>query len=74
MPTFVIEGDQVVVTVNHVMQEDHFIEWIAFVTNNCETKVYLNPGQDAVAKFKLEKGAKIYAYCNKHGLWSTELN
>ena len=29
VPEYVINGDKIVVTVNHVMEDDHYIEWIA---------------------------------------------
>ena len=73
VPTYEVKGENVVVTVNHVMQDDHYIEWIAYVTDAKEGKVFLNPNQDAQALFKYEKGAKLYSYCNKHGLWSSEI-
>ncbi len=30
-------------------------------------------GQIAECKFKYIKGSKLYAYCNKHGLWSCDV-
>jgi len=38
-----------------------------------KTKVELYPEQEASARFPYVKGAKIYAYCNKHGLWESEV-
>ena len=29
IPTYTVNGDEIEVTVNHVMEEDHYIEWIA---------------------------------------------
>ena len=34
IPTFEIEGNNINITVNHVMEEDHFIEWIKVITEN----------------------------------------
>lgn len=73
VPTFEVKGDKIVVKVNHVMQDDHFIEWIVYLTENEETKICLRPGQEAIAKFNYKRGAKLYAYCNKHGLWEAEV-
>ncbi len=70
VPTYEIKDDKLIVTVNHVMEKEHFIEWICFKTENKEEFVYLT--KEAKATFQYEKG-KLYAYCNKHGLWSKEV-
>ena len=44
--------------------------WIAYSYGNSLEFVYLKPMEDAVATFKYVSGAVIYAYCNKHALWS----
>ena len=72
IPTYEVVGDTLEVSVNHVMESEHYIEWIAFVTDNREEFVYLQPGIDAKATFKYNKGI-LYAYCNKHGLWMQEV-
>ncbi len=73
-PTYEIKDDKLIVKVNHVMEEEHYIEWISIVTKNKEITTYLKPGEEAIAKCcHYEKGTKIYAYCNKHGLWKTEV-
>lgn len=72
-PEYKIEGEYVVVTVNHVMDIDHYIEWICFLTNEKEEYVYLNPGDKPEARFKKSDAFKIYAKCNKHGIWETEM-
>ena len=69
VPTYEIVGDKIIVKVNHVMEEEHYIEWITFKNGNKEKTVYLKPGEEAVAKFCYHPGTEIYAYCNKHGLW-----
>ncbi|NMA50539.1 MAG: desulfoferrodoxin Dfx [Mollicutes bacterium] len=73
IPNYEIVGDSIIVTVDHVMEEDHFIEWIACSHENKENFVYLNPGEKAEAEFEYAKGTVIYAYCNKHYLWSAEI-
>ncbi len=72
VPQFNVVDDKLIVTVNHVMDEDHFIEWIMFVTLDKEETVYLKPNTNATAEFPYHKGI-LYAYCNKHGLWSKEV-
>ena len=73
VPTYEIVGDELVVKVAHVMEEEHFIEWIALVSESKEYCVKLCPNQDAEAKFPYLKGATLYAYCNKHGLWKADV-
>ena len=72
VPTYEIKNDTLIVTVNHVMDEDHYIEWIAFVSDEKEEYVYFNPGDECMATFKYAKG-KLYSYCNKHSLWESEV-
>lgn len=57
--------------VAHPMEEDHYIMWIAQVTENKTTRVKLKPGQPAEARLEYIQGSTIYAYCNKHSLWKT---
>ena len=73
IPTYEVVDDKIIVKVNHVMEEEHYIEWITILTEEKECTVFLKPGKNAECKFKYVPGAKLYAYCNKHGLWSTEV-
>lgn len=57
----------------HPMDDDHYIMWIAATYDNNLEAVKLKPGDLPEAKFKYVKGAKIYAYCNLHGLWMCEI-
>ena len=72
VPTYEIRDGMIEVSVNHVMEDDHYIEWICFVTEDKEEFVYLKPEMQAIAQFKENKGT-LYAYCNKHGLWENEI-
>ncbi len=73
VPTFERVEDEIFVTVNHVMEKDHFIEWVALVSEDtkCFKKFY--PEQNAETRFKYIPGSTIYAYCNKHGLWKKDV-
>ena len=73
IPTYEVKDGKIYVKVNHVMEEEHSIEWISLVYDDKEITTYLKPGQEAVAHCKYVPGATIYAYCNKHGLWKTEV-
>ena len=63
-------------SVNHPMVEEHWIEWVQLVTDKGSYRKWMNPGQEPNVKFLLadEKPLAVYAYCNLHGLWKTELN
>ena len=73
VPTYEVVGDEILVKVNHVMEEEHYIEWISLVNENKEYTVKLHPEQSAECKIPYIKGATLYAYCNKHGLWKAEV-
>lgn len=70
-PTYKFDNDKLVVTVNHVMDSDHYIEWICLVTDNKEEYICLKKEPKAI--FNKVTNGKIYAYCNKHGLWVTDI-
>ena len=70
-PTYTIDGNKLIVTVNHVMEEEHYIEWECLLTDDKEEYVYLKNEPKAI--FDKVTNGKIYAYCNKHGLWVTDI-
>ncbi len=72
VPTYEINGDEITVRVNHVMDEDHYIEWISAASEDAEIVKYFKPGEEPVLKCKYVAGMVLYAYCNKHGLWKAE--
>ena len=74
IPTFEKVEDEIFVKVNHVMDKEHYIEWIALVKDNKEYTVNLYPEQNAECRFKYIPGSTIYAYCNKHGLWKKDVD
>ena len=56
------------VSINHKMSKDHYISFIAYITNDrCEI-VKLYPEQNAEVRFLKRGKGIIYAYCNKDGL------
>jgi superoxide reductase len=65
-------GFKVVVgSVEHPMEEKHYIEWIeVFSDGVCLARQYLKPGEKPEVVFNVEKVDKARAYCNLHGLWS----
>ena len=72
-PTYTIEDNKLIITVNHVMEDDHYIEWICLLTDKKEEYVYFLPGDKAKAVFDKAECGEIYSYCNKHGLWKTDI-
>ena len=68
----VIENDWFISS-KHEMEKDHYIMWIAQVTENRTTRVKLYPEQSTETRFSYIPGATLYAYCNKHGLWKTTI-
>lgn len=73
VPTYERVEDELLVKVNHVMEKEHYIEWIAMVKENKKQMVTLYPEQNAEVRFPYLPGATLYAYCNKHGLWKAEV-
>lgn len=60
--------NEIFVSLNHEMSKEHYISFIAYVTNDrCEI-VKLYPEQNAEARFLKRGKGIIYAYCNKDGL------
>ena len=73
VPTYEIKDGKIFVRVNHVMEEEHYIEWISIVFDGVEKTTYFKPGDEPVAHCKYVPGSTIYVYCNKHELWKTEV-
>lgn len=57
-------------SVEHPMQDSHFIEWIQLLADGKAFRQFLNPGEKPEATFKVEgKNLSAREYCNLHGLW-----
>ncbi len=79
IPTVTVSDGLVTVnvgSVEHPMVDAHYIQWVAVKTEKGIQRKYLNPGEAPNVKFWLgdDKAMAVYAYCNLHGLWMTELN
>ena len=61
--------DEYYVTVDHPMNKDHYVSFLAAVADNGTQFVKLYPEQNAEARFKISRTKVIYAYCNRHGLF-----
>ena len=61
--------DEYYVTVDHPMKKDHYISFLAAVSDNGVQFVKLYPESNAEARFKINRVKKVYAFCNRHGLF-----
>ncbi len=59
-------------SVEHPMEEKHYIMWIELNVDGKVYKQFLKPGDKPQALFKVD-GNVLYAreYCNLHGLWKS---
>jgi len=79
IPAVTVEGNLVKVAVGsvaHPMTAEHYIPWVALETEKGASIQWLNPDEAPEVVFALAEGqtAKaVYAWCNLHGLWKTEL-
>lgn len=72
-PEYEVVGQYVIVTVNHEMTNEHYIEYVALDGAKVNAKKYFVPGDAPKAVFPYIPGSTVYASCNKHGIWSTEI-
>ena len=79
LPVYEMDGSKVCVKVGsapHPMAEEHYIEWIALKTCCGYQVKFLKPGDAPEACFTVCEGEKVeavYAFCNLHSLWETEV-
>ncbi len=78
LPMVIEKGDKIIVNVGsapHPMIEEHSILWIYLETEHGGQRKTLKPGDEPQVSFQLDgdKAVAVYAYCNIHGLWKTEL-
>jgi len=60
-------------SVEHPMEEKHYIQWVEINTGEGTKRRYLKPGEKPTATFEGAAG-KVTAreYCNLHGFWKSE--
>ena len=78
IPVVNVEGNVVKVnvgSVEHPMAEEHSILWVYLQTDKGGQRKCLEVGKAPVVTFALndEKPVAVYAYCNLHGLWKSEI-
>ena len=65
--------DEYYVTVDHPMTKDHYISFLAGVSDQGVQLVKLYPEGNAEARFRINRVKTIYAYCNRHGLFQLKI-
>lgn len=78
LPAVTLEGDTLTVqigSVAHPMTQEHHISFIYVETEAGGQRKRLDIGQEPVQKFTFvaDKPKAVFAYCNLHGMWLTEL-
>ncbi|MBR6348460.1 MAG: helix-turn-helix domain-containing protein [Spirochaetales bacterium] len=65
--------DEYYVTLDHPMSKTHYISFLAAVSDQAVQFVKLYPEGEAGTRFKVNRVERIYAYCNRHGLFVLDL-
>ena len=73
VPNYEIIGDKIKVSVNHVMEEEHYIMWIMMVSDNEIQYKEFKPGEKCITTFNYKDNSVLYSYCNLHSLWTNKV-
>ena len=78
LPVVTVDGDKVTVEIGsapHPMLEEHHIVWVYLQTDRGGQRKCLEVGAEPKVTFALadEKPVSVFAYCNLHGLWKTDV-
>ena len=65
--------DEYFVSVRHPMTREHFISFLCALSDQGIQMVKLYPEGNAEARFKISRVQRLYAYCNRHGLFQIPL-
>lgn len=79
LPVVTVSGDSINVKVGsapHPMDEDHHIAFVYVETERGGQRKCIKNEKEAAVSFAFvnDKPVAVYAYCNLHGLWKTEVN
>ncbi|MBQ9493705.1 MAG: helix-turn-helix domain-containing protein [Oscillibacter sp.] len=61
--------DEFFVSVRHPMTKEHYISFLSAVSDQRVQFVKLYPEGGAEARFQMDGVTRLYAYCNRHGLF-----
>lgn len=56
-------------SIEHPMEESHYIQWIEVIADGKRYKEFLKPGMKPEAEFCVSGKIEVREYCNLHGLW-----
>ena len=78
LPDVAAAGDVISVQVGstpHPMEEAHYISFVYVETKRGGQRKLLQPGEEPKLRFCFtdDEPMAVYAYCNLHGLWKTEI-
>ena len=79
LPVFTLENGKVNVKIGstpHPMITEHHIEWVSLQTDQGNQRKELCPEGEPEVSFLIDENEKVeavFAYCNLHGLWKTEV-
>lgn len=78
VPVVNVNENEIIVkvgSVEHPQLPEHYIAFIYVETERGGQRKALNPGEKPELTFSVvdDKPVAVYAYCNIHGLWKTEL-
>ncbi len=65
--------DEYYVTLEHPMTREHYISFLAALSDRGAQLIKLYPEEDAEARFKRDRVTALVACCNRHGLFRLEL-
>lgn len=61
------------VSIQHLMNKEHYISFIAYVTSSSIEIAKLYPEQDISIRFRKKGHGFLFAYCNKHGMFRKQI-
>ncbi len=64
-----IVEDEYYVTLDHPMTREHYVSFLAAVSDQRLQLVKLYPEGPAEARFSIERVSGLFAFCNRHGLF-----
>jgi superoxide reductase len=78
LPVATVSGDSINIKIGsapHPMEDAHHIVFVYVETERGGQRKSLHVGEAAEVTFKVvnDKPVAVYAYCNLHGIWKTEL-
>lgn len=79
VPVVTVQGERVTVKIGavpHPMTQEHWIQWVYLQTAQGGQRKCLKPGDIPEIEFAMTPNdipQTVYAYCNLHGLWKTDL-